>query len=207
MRTLATFILALGFLLLTQACDKKEAPAPEESCHFQQNSYLQRVSWAQKPVSLYSDATIDGDQVESLKKAMVIWNDIFREDFGGKDIFVYAGSLSEEVGWAQDGKNVISLTKNWQSPATEQAETRLIWAENYIVDADIRLNGNKNLAKDDNIRSDELDTVALMVHELGHVLGLAHIDGQYSVMNESLGLGDLRREIGSVEVDALRCEY
>jgi predicted Zn-dependent protease len=209
MRILTSFTLALSFLFVTQACVEKKNVSPEESCHFQQNSYLQRVSWSQTPINMYADSTVTPAQLEAYQEAMDIWNEEFRRDFGGKDIFVFAGTLSGYVGNQMDGKNVLSLAGDWAGLSEDQANTFTSWYDTSIVDADIILNGSKNFATSDTVASNELDTVALLVHELGHVLGLKHIDDSgYSVMNASLSLGNThRREIGAVEIDALRCEY
>jgi hypothetical protein len=209
MRILLSFILAFSFLFVTQACDKKKNVSPEESCHFQQNGYLQRVSWTQAPINMYADSTVTPAQLEAFQKAMDIWNEEFRQDFGGKDIFVFAGSLSGYVGNQLDGKNVLSLAGDWVGLPEDQANTFIGWYDTSIIDADIILNGSKNFASSDTVASNEIDTVALFVHELGHVLGLKDInDSGYSVMNGSLSQGNThRREIGAVEIDALRCEY
>lgn len=211
MKILFSLTIALCFLALTPACNPKEAknPDPEEACFFQQNAFQQRVSWGAQPVVMYADITLTPDQVISVQKAINIWNDSFRTSLSGKDIFAFGGQLKEPRGWFEDRLNVISKTDVWQGKALEQAETLLNWDGSQATEADIRINGNLKFSDDDTVAGDEVDMVALIVHELGHVLGLGHISTtEYTVMAPKLAYGNgKRRTIGDIDVDALRCEY
>jgi len=212
MKFLVSIVFAIAVAALTQACGKKANPQPEPACHFQQNSYGQRVSWSITPVTMYADLSLTSDQVTSLQDAMDIWNKALSDHRGGKPLFVFGGVLQSQVGLKTDGQNVVSVTSNWTGDSTEQAETLLTWADTMITEADIRVNGLKPLSASDVTQSNEIDMVALFVHELGHVLGLVHIqpseDEPYTVMNPYLARGDTdRREIGPVELNALECEY
>lgn len=207
-RILCSFIL-MGVVVLP-GCGSDETPQPEEACHFQQNKYKQRVSWRRLPVVLNTDASMDADRVESLKKAIEIWNDSTKLQLHGQTAFVFGETISGNVERKDDGRNIVSLTKSWDSNPAEQAETVLIWYKKDIRDADIRLNGLKPLSTVNYVEDNQLDTVALLVHELGHVLGLIHIeDDRESVMAATLSLGSKnhRRIIGAAELDALKCEY
>ncbi|MBY0316238.1 MAG: hypothetical protein K2Q26_11995 [Bdellovibrionales bacterium] len=205
---ITTLFVSFGLL---QGCAKDgKPPQPEEACYFQQNGYKQRVSWATLPVTLYADASMSEDQVMAVTKAIEIWNDGLRLQLNGQSAFVFGGALAESIGLAEDRRNVISVTQNWDRDSSEQAETLLIWRGTHIYDADIRLNGEKPLSAANLVEVNQLDVVALLVHELGHVLGLAHIESnEYTAMAVSLGFGDHhdRRKIGALELDALKCEY
>ena len=52
-----------------------------------------------------------------------------------------------------------------------------------------------------------VDLQSLIVHELGHVLGLAHNATTGSVMNITLEDGQDRRKLGVVDLASLKCEY
>lgn len=203
-------ILSLFILLLSACGPQEENTEPETACYFQQNKYNQRVSWSRLPVRLHAESSLSLDQVEALKTAIEIWNQKFKSEMNGKTAFVFAGTISGTELLMNDGINLVSLAKTWERDPSEQAETVLHWSKTVIQDADVRINGLKPLSNSAIVNSDELDIVALLVHELGHVLGLGEIQvDAYSAMSPYLGVGaqNNRRTIGAVEVDALRCEY
>jgi len=53
----------------------------------------------------------------------------------------------------------------------------------------------------------EVDFISLSIHELGHLAGMAHIEGQESVMNPQLSRGQIRRNINELELNKLSCVY
>ncbi len=52
-----------------------------------------------------------------------------------------------------------------------------------------------------------IDFESLVAHELGHVLGLGHIEADGSIMRRQLGAGVMRRGLRRVELDSLLCGY
>ncbi len=52
-----------------------------------------------------------------------------------------------------------------------------------------------------------IDFESLVAHELGHVLGLGHIEVDGSIMRRQLGSGVMRRGLRRVELDSLFCGY
>ncbi len=212
MKFLRYLILATVIALMTQACGKEEAPSPEEACHFQQNGYLQRVSWQQAPVTMYADLSLAADQVDALEEAMDIWNEALLKHRKGVPLFKFGGVKKQQIGLKNDLTNIVSLTRVWEGEISEQAETLLLWEGTTIIEADIRINGEKELSTLSTGESGKIDLVALFVHELGHVLGLVHIEpsekDDYTTMSPYLARGDVeRREIGPIELNALKCEY
>lgn len=204
--------LMLLLVLVVQACGKADVPAPEESCHFQQNGYLQRVSWRSVPVKMYADLSLNEEQVVALQEAIEIWNEALSAQRNGQTTFVFSGVLKSQIGLKNDYMNVVSISNDWDDAAAEQAETLLLWEGTSILEADIRLNGKKRdaFSVSDEAQIGKIDLVALYVHELGHVLGLLHIDETegYTTMAVYLPRGTVdRRQVGQVELDALKCEY
>jgi hypothetical protein len=79
-----------------------------------------------------------------------------------------------------------------------------------IFEADMRINADPKSFRyyfGTETSFSDLDLDSLVVHELGHVLGLAHNVTSGSVMNITLDNGQDRRTIGGVDESSLRCEY
>jgi Matrixin len=181
-------------------------PAPQESCNFVQNTEAQRVSWkGDLPVHLHVHKSMPAEAYASLQAAI--------EDFHqtlGKQMFVvdeWGADGPDEP--QKDNKSTIYWMTHWESNrAKEQARTTLYWNGDQIYEADIRINAaNFGFIYRSRGLSSTIDLESLLVHELGHVLGLKHDSTHGSVMNISLNDGQLRRHLGSTNLSSLRCEY
>ncbi len=192
--------------LVLQACGKL---APELSCNMARNSQKQRVAWtdARLPVKLYIHNSVPRKHHEDLKKAVEFWNNKSNQELFEIVSFFTDGNSSPK----RDGYNMISWKDTWESEnSTEQARTQLNWSKTSLYEADIVVNDhNFDYATfDEELKGKIVDFTSLMIHELGHVLGLAHNEDQSSVMNTKLAYGEDRQETENiVDVKSLSCEY
>lgn len=203
-------VLFIVGVFMTQACGSSKVPSPEESCNFQQNGFRQRVSWAKLPVVLKAHSSLSADQIQNLREAIDIWNLARAKEWGiSQNFFELSPEIYNGAPYLEDRLTVVSSTSDWTGDSREQAQTVVRWDGTRLIEADMRLNANKPFATSTPIADDHIDLVALYVHELGHVLGLLHIESSdYTVMSFELERGtDKRRQIGKLELDALRCEY
>lgn len=196
--------MLIGALFL-QAC----APKSQDSCGFVQNSYGERVSWkAEVPVTMYLHTSVPEEYVGAIVAAAHTW-----EESAGRKLFniVTTPRISGQNSPRQDGKNVIYFMDTWESDRPfEQARTSVLWKGDQINETDIRVNTKDftfywNQGKS---RS-SVNIEALMLHEMGHVLGLKHNDEETagSVMATYLANGTDRTEPSSVDTTDLKCEY
>lgn len=200
-------LLALALLVAIgvglQACGQH--PQPEEGCNFVQNGEQQRVSWgSQTPVVLYVDERVPNEYLNAIVAAAKVWN----VKIGREVLKIIPGATTNGVP-AQDGRNVIYYLGDWErDKSNEQARTTVYWSGDRIYEADIRINARDfHFFSDDQLIAGRVDMESLLVHELGHVLGLGHTETAESVMVRSLPSATKRRELSAADVKSIRCEY
>jgi len=201
-------LLSLGLVL--QACGIK--PKPEESCNFVQNGDLQRVSWgAQTPVIMYIDSKVPGEFFESIQRAADNWNKAV-----GREVIKIGGWTDRVPVPRQDQVNVIYYLQDWESnKENEQARTTIYWGGDRIYEADIRINNhNFEFFGGSEPIVGRVDMESLILHEMGHVLGLGHTNLKNSVMVKSLPHATeavpgsaFRRKLSGDDTSSVQCEY
>ena len=199
-----TFTLAAA--LLIQACSPQNNP-PQTQCGFVMNTKSQRVSWGERvPVLMYADPTVPQAYYPAVQRAMARWNQVL-----GREVVKLVGSIGSFPNERQDGVNVIYFRSNWsesEQMRSKQAITTIHWAGSQIFEADLAVNTRHfRYSTAEAPSASEVDFESLMVHEIGHVLGLDHEDSQFTVMAEKLPGGVVRRDVPASDAQNLNCEY
>lgn len=155
------------------------ARGSEDSCGFVMvNGY--RATWgSQVPVVLEIDSSLPEDFKPAINAAVLSWNRA-----AGREILRIGASY-----------NKIYYITDWGIDPMYAGLTKRTVFMSQIVQATINLNGNLK----------HQDMESLILHELGHVLGLGHTDG--GVMDPYLGDYVLRRTLDTKTIYNLRCEY
>ena len=179
---------------------------PEKDCGFAQNAYGERISWDGKiPVAFYVHESVPEKFYPVIEKAMRQW-----EQSTGLKLFIIAGyGYKGSAEPKRDGANVIYFMNTWEpDKINEQARTSIYWEGSSIKEADIRIN-EKDFDFYDGVtvNSKAVHFESLMIHELGHVLGLAHQEQGNTVMDAHLHSNTERTVISNSDVESIRCEY
>ncbi len=205
-RALTILMLTVGLALGMQACSR--TLPPEAGCNFVQNPEQQRVSWEGRiPVKLFVHSSVPATAYAAIDRAVAEYNSTLG---GGREIFkIVAKGADGDLNPKKEGTSMIYWFDTWDAgKTTEQARTTIYWSGVQIFEADIRINAkNFTYNLDEATSFTNLDLQSLLVHELGHGLGLAHNAAGGSVMNYSLNEGQDRRKLGNVDLNSLHCEY
>jgi hypothetical protein len=202
-RVLTTITVALLGTAFT-ACSPK--PTAEVDCGFVQNVYGERVSWkTNQPIPLMVHSSFPSEMLPALEGAMKAW-----ELTAGRPMFRmtsmnYSGPLAPR----QDGASVIYWMSDWETDKmSEQARTSVYWLGDVMREADVRINSkNFTFYIDRPTHYDDVHLESLMIHELGHVLGLKHKDAAPSVMATYLSASTIRNQVSDSDKADLKCEY
>lgn len=146
-------------------------------------------------------------EFKAIKYAGNVWNKAF-----GKKVFIFE-YVNDQLTLNKDNKNVIMFLKDWEADkSSEQARTSTNYLNSFIVESDIRINlqnfryytlDEKN--KHPELYQSQYNLESLVIHELGHVLGLKHY--HESVMYTFL-MADLNRvSLTKNDLSVLGCKY
>ncbi len=212
-RNILTSVL-LGAAAFLSSC----SPKPQNDCGFVQNIYGQRISWkAKSPVKLYIHSSVPSELRPAIYRAAATWDGQI-----GKKVFEISEDSSQLGSFpARDQKNTIYFLPDWESDKTsEQGRTSVYWAGDEIQEADIRINaadfsyydqnsqlltGSARLKQQGRTVTDGYSFEALMLHEMGHFLGLKHREG--TVMATHLAAFVNRTQLVGADQEAVTCEY
>jgi hypothetical protein len=203
MKRWSTFLLLLSTALSLAACGPKHKE--QEPCGFVQNVYGERISWKDSSaIPLLVHESFPTEMLPALKAAIKDW-----ELAIGRPMFRVLQTNYNSAGPQQDGVNVIYWMKTWEADkALEQARTSVYWIGDQIREADIRLNSaNFSFYIDTPIDYRSVHLESLLVHELGHVVGLKHKEDAGSVMATYLASQSKRTQISEADKNDLKCEY
>lgn len=196
-------ILLLYVALVVSSCAK---PKAQSDCGFVKNVYGERVSWKNEvPIKMYLHSSIPSQYEASLRAAAETWNRAY-----GRTLIQIEQQRIQGAGPGRDNLNVIYLLNTWEADrASEQARTSLYWVGDQIQEADIRINAlnYQFYTSQPSQLSTGVNFEALLLHELGHVIGLRHNDASPSVMATYLKSNQDRTQLQGADLASLQCEY
>ncbi|MBC7465574.1 MAG: matrixin family metalloprotease [Bdellovibrio sp.] len=209
------FAIGIGLLSLLVSCGNNfglkigdqdvYAFGSEEPCNFITSNGF-RVSWkSDPPVNIIITSSVPSEYDSEILKAADIWNSVK----GQQLVHIYRdNSFKNDPGY--DKVNAIYWMPDWDTDlSNQQARTSVRWDSSKLQDADIRINA-KNFTffkEGDESTAGKVHLQSLVLHELGHAVGLVHIEETASVMQAYLKSQTIRNKPGAVDTSSLSCEY
>lgn len=180
------YIIILSLFMFSCAQD-------DTDCGFLKNQYDERISWLSTPVSVSINNNVPNHLRDDIYAAADQWN----KDYG-RDLIIIKS----------DSDNVISFEYTWPYDRKQQAITRVIYSGNIIIQANIIVNSRDySYYSGHETFTNRVNMKSLMIHELGHVLGLGHKDNITSVMYPYLAANTEYNRIYKIDLNSLLCEY
>lgn len=210
------YILSTFMFVGLVACEKAPILGPgdnkvlasqaEPDCGYLQNAYGQRVSWKGRlPINLQVHESYPNEFLKALESAIHHWN----ESAGLTLIHLTATTDGLSPTASKNLLNSVHWITEWpEDRGNTQALTTLHWTKNLITEADISINGRHFTYFIDEPRTPtDVHLESLLIHELGHVLGLKHRSSEPSVMWSVLNGGIKRQVLTAADKETLKCEY
>ncbi|MBQ9098952.1 MAG: matrixin family metalloprotease [Clostridia bacterium] len=134
------------------------------------------------PSQIYISTTLTDDQLARTQDAMSTWN----TTCFAYDHLVYAGRTNISSSPVEDDTNTITFLNSSESylgyTYYVNKKYTFLWLNWYLEEFDMNINASKTWytgESESDIRSIQYDFESVVLHELGHVLGLDHTD-EYS---------------------------
>lgn len=177
-------------------------------------------------VLVYVDQDVPEHVVEATMFAIKSWNEAAETEVMSYEGRAEASEQENLFNVLEDNQTVIYFDENWRrhTGKSDGVLGTTVWEnevndENYIAKGDIILNAQSFLFQDsldvpmDASRIyDVVDTESVLLHEMGHLLGLDHVDegdDMQSIMHAkaSIGLAVTNRELSGGDRDRIQSIY
>lgn len=182
------------------------ATASQDACGYLQNDFGQRVSWKDKlPIEFYVSKTIPTEFHEDISAAAEKWN----YSAGKPVVKINFSDLEGAQFSTDDTKNVIYGFTDWdEDKSTQQALTIVKYRVNQITSADIKINFQHFIYyKTEAKEKTQIHFASLILHEIGHALGLKHAAPRPTVMWPTLASDYVRMQLSTSDRQSVGCEY
>lgn len=169
--------LALLFTLFTMGC----VSAPKFKCDGFNVQYNQQLRWETLPIKLHIHPELPDEFKKDIIAMAIEWHRA-------------TGLVLFEPQISTSDVNNFELKKLKKRTRNGFAKVHHIFGRIYQFSIEIESNR-------------KFDRQSVILHELGHVLGLAHDKSNGNIMNESIGHWETKRVVDKKSVNRVLCMY
>jgi hypothetical protein len=207
-RFLAVGMLAMLALSICACNSQGTNEIDPVSAKLSKNMVLKKA-WRELPVPIYMSNSVPERLRPAILEAMEMWN-----GQAGVAVFEYVGETPNDV-QARDDLNGIYWDRN-PSEDGYFGEAKMVHEGDVMIEADVVFYGDPDEfdvlscegGEDKCVSgSDKKDIMTTALHELGHVLGFGHTDGEDEIMNPNFSRGDVHRGFDAVLIAELSDFY
>ncbi len=201
---------------------------PKDCRFFSTDNLGRNLSWAHFPIVLWLQSSMPDKYIESFHTAAQVWEDRFNTNFFDFQrlrekslVTSWISSLASffSFDWPiaseeESGKSIIYWDQNLNEDNSYVyvAKTHHDHVESRIIKSTVRINAtlyryytNTDIAND-RIGEDDYHLESIIIHELGHVLGLADNDREDSIMGPFQPKEEIE-ELEEFDYRNILCEY
>jgi hypothetical protein len=196
--------LTLSMLSGCSALQQRAISSPPE-CEVQDITKIHL--WQKLPVILHFDRSFPVEARPAVERAITSWNEATLID-----LFEISPEDSPTLASPIEKTNIIyweeaeGTTAHFKETDLAYTDTSFFEGEPYFIKIEIGFNSNHYVFEVEHRRNEfAYDLESIMVHELGHALGLDHY--AYGIMSPATVPGRLDRKITPEATRALKCLY
>lgn len=170
------------------------------------NNFNERVSWkGSVPITLYIHESVPQEFRDNIRQAAQVWN------YKKQLLIVSDNIINGPINSITDKRNIIYYVTEYtiDDNPHQQAVTKTRWMGDKIIDADILINAHDFKFYPGTMgASFEVSMLSLLIHEIGHVLGLDHNNKDMEdVMYPYLANNLNRFQLTESDKQSIECEY
>ncbi len=153
-----------------------------------------------KDRKIYINQSVPVEHRQSIYEAVDIWNKA-----KGCILIEVSSKVDTSSSYDIDGVSIIYWLYDFpEEVKNSHAIATVFWKDYTVIESDIRIN-DEHFDFVDGVKLGHVDLISVMVHEIGHSLGIEHSYNKASVMYPTLGYATERRIPLQEDLDEVRC--
>lgn len=175
----------------------------EKKCSKTRDKKVFFARWNRFPIEMGIDSSVPEEARISIIRAASKWSNVL-----GFKVFEFNPVRNKPFSSFDNQSVIYFVHKDWRGEKSYEAETfsRFLPGSGIGIEADVLVNASDYRYSYDLAENGKIDFESLILHELGHVLGIDHIDNG-GVMNAFLAAGVVRRDLDQETIEVGSCIY
>lgn len=209
-------IISFILLFVLFSCGDKKTVVTIVDSHNDHDADFLDLRWSSSdlPIKVYISNSYEINVQNAIISAMNTWNSAIGFDVFEHEIVNNIYDYDSIEAFLNDNLTSVSFPSRWPAQTVDfvLASTSLKRVGNRIIKGDIMFNvTNPKYEFSASLPlNDKVDIESVVLHELGHLLGLNHVDtaeDHYSVMHKSIGKNQTKRVLSEKDIENILKKY